>query len=655
MALALLSEDYTSSSAQARSFRFDIGSNRYFRVAVGAKQTRESQGARLLSDTTWVSPLNGPLEPSALGRGRISIPEQVFDRENRWVQLMSYRTSDKSGPAVSQPLQSSGALALQPAAGFAMSAPTAGAAWSAGSDTQTTPRSSRHVEAPLSEAMFLQGLMSILPSILPDVGRLIGRFSGSGSADAARSQLANPQTIELITQILQAIGQGGRGTSNAQALSRARSNASARMRVAQAQALPALLPLLGTIMPALQQVATPETIQAVLSQPTQHMQTIINGLKDFAKLGIESHEQDLRHLRELNPGVDDPALDALLQSLSLGMAASAGPGEFKYRRSEKVKLHLTAPPVQTLFGRPRSLYRHGAALGFPLRVELPERDGRSPTLDPAVVHLEIKSADSLDVVITKRFRVGVVDQSGPLSPAPRLTEAECAELSADKDYLFCFVFAWKTSRGETVGVPIHHRARLVREVMFDRIEAGGETVALSDPVADRDYWHRLWAGQATSEAKRFQAEIKYHTVMRSDGADQHARLETRSADRAKDASLHSRELRLKSGMEYAPVGLNRLRSRLMPGEPALDQAQLNALSGDDLAEAISRVARAPLSLRGRKGASLAIWAYPVVRLSEIVLRRVVDTSPDGAVTRLEDRRVRLPLPHAMRFIGTGSS
>ncbi|MEQ8403461.1 MAG: hypothetical protein RKE49_00075 [Oceanicaulis sp.] len=659
MALAILTEEPFQATPGARGFRIDIGSNRYFRLAVGGRETRERQGARLLAAPVWTSPMQGPLEPQSLGRARASIPDRVFDRDNRWVQLMSYRTAEREGPAVSSILESAGAMSAPPApagfapAGFAQSASAAG-----GRDpghTQAEPRPARHVEAPVSEAMFLQGLMSLLPTVLPDIGRLIGRFTNAGGGDAARAQLANPETIELITQILQAVGQGGTGAAGAgpaaQALSQARAAATARARLSRGQALPALLPLLGTIMPALQQVATPETIQAILSQPTQHMQTIINGMKDFARLGIESHEQDLRHLRELNPGVVDENLHQLLMSMSLGAAS----GGLEYRRSERVRLHLDAPPVHTLAGRPRSAYRHGAALGFALRVELPERDGRSPRLDPAIVQLEIKCAQTLDVVMSKRFRLGVVDRSGPLAPAPRLTAAESAELQPDKDYLFCFVFAWKTRRGDTVGAPLQHRARLVREVMFDRVEAGGETIALSDPGADRDYWHRLWAGQAREDAKRFEAEIKYLTVLRVDGSDQHARMETRVGERAKDGALHTRELRLKSGMEYAPAALNRLRARLAPGEPDLDAATLEALAGSDLAEIVSQSARAPLSLRGRRGAGLALWAYPVMRLSTIVLRRVAETTPDGAVARLEEVRVRMPLPHAMRFIATGSS
>ena len=66
MALAWLS--YEGTDGGQRRFRFDIGVNRYYDYAIGAKETLRQGGFMILRDRYFESPMLGPLPETALGR-----------------------------------------------------------------------------------------------------------------------------------------------------------------------------------------------------------------------------------------------------------------------------------------------------------------------------------------------------------------------------------------------------------------------------------------------------------------------------------------------------------------------------------------------------------------------------------------------------------
>ncbi|MRT18649.1 hypothetical protein F3C99_17160, partial [Vitellibacter sp. q18] len=96
--------------------------------------------------------------------------------------------------------------------------------------------------------------------------------------------------------------------------------------------------------------------QSIIDAPQRMTGQIINGITDFARLGLQADQQLQEHLRALNPGVDDPALHQLLAGLSLGMTARRGRD---YKRVRSVRLMLDHAPTQVVFGREVSLYQQG--------------------------------------------------------------------------------------------------------------------------------------------------------------------------------------------------------------------------------------------------------------------------------------------------------
>ncbi|NND03972.1 MAG: hypothetical protein HKN91_14420, partial [Acidimicrobiia bacterium] len=264
MGLAHLEWDGVGDGTQR--FKLDLGTNQYYRWAVGSGESDERYGMQLMSDTTHVSGLEGPLAERSRGRTVLNIPSEMFDKDGTHVQLMSYRNELMHSPALSNPVRvptyaGSGRdpEAWLPELAFATDAGSA-----APSRYRATP--------PMSESLFLGAIVSALPKLLPGVGSLVrnvlpqaGEFasnllntlrqSGSGGG-SDQSPTASTDPASIIRQILEALAGSaspgaapapGATTSPAAAAPGQQAQASS---YAEAQALPiaALLPLLQSVL-----------------------------------------------------------------------------------------------------------------------------------------------------------------------------------------------------------------------------------------------------------------------------------------------------------------------------------------------------------------------------------------------------------------------
>ncbi len=692
MALALLSfED--SGEPGGRSFRFEIGRNRFYRFAVGNEERRQRHGIELLAEPVWVSELGGPLPERSLGRGRFSIPEEVFTREARFVQMMSYRTDNLDGPAVSRIVESARPLpnGHDPLGWGDLRADKAAAASRLGPNREhpfgaLSAGSGRVLSRPMdyrvrrvSHAMFLDNLLALLPGLLQPVSALlrnIGPAFAPNDASTVGRAVTSPETLRQLTELIAAIANSqasARGDGHVQAPtapappSPARAQGmslSARWRHAQtrgfgmsspgpyatAQALP-LLALAPMLMPLLQQVLNPQTVQALLDAPSRSAQTVINGLLDAARIGIQADQAQLDHLRQLNPGVDDPGLDQLLMNMSLSLSGRR-PG-LDFKRVERVRLAFEGLTGLSLNGQTRVLFAAGRPLRFPVSVELPRlKSGAPPTLHPAVVQLQIKNHDTLDVVIEKRFSVPPVTASGSLPVVPEISIDEAARLQRDKTYLVSVALVWKSARGEKRGTLITSRLDLIGGAVFDRVDDTGPVIDLSDPVRFREYWHRVWTGRLSRDAKRYAVEVSYLVAPAPVGRVENARLDTETRFAPKEGSLHTVGGRLKSGMELSSTALNQLLSALAPERRPLEAEELSALDHPEFRERLSLGARHPISLRGQEGEAVAIWAFPAMRLATVMLATVEAINGNGHVTKLGEKAVTVPIPALLHLVGT---
>lgn len=403
------------------------------------------------------------------------------------------------------------------------------------------------------------------------------------------------------------------------------------------EAMSPLLAALPALMPLLQQVLTPQTVQSLIDAPQKMTGQVISGITDFAKLGIQAHEKELEHLRALNPGVNDPALDQLIASMSMGLSSS---GPAQYRRVPGVRLDFDGAEAQMLFGRSRVLYRRGQALQFPLRVATPKRIAK--------VHLalEIKHADTLKVLWQDEQSLGEVG-GGPLPVTPRIEADAVGRLASGVDYIVVATLRWRNKRGTRLGTSMQQRISLVGEYAFDRVEETGEPIALADFERDRDYWHKIWEYDFSPETRRVALKARYYFVL-SPKRTNNARLDTRVT--SEDDGPRSLA-RLRAGMELSLYALNHLMSRLAPDASPLGESELEALSGEDFVERFNQAGAYQALFKGRPRERAALWAYPEFKLQTLVLAHAADVDANGQVSRLAERRVRFPVPVMMHFVG----
>ena len=688
MALAILRPSRVPGPAGAVHFTADLGSNRFFQVAVGDDAVDNSGGVPLLGAPQYNGPIVGPLPESSLGRTEFDIPVGRFDRTHRVVQLTSFRTRAGAGPAYSDLVRVGVAPPARddlPPLAFSLrdemdpytSDPAFGApaAW-----RRAAPMAYREVQ-PMSGAMFwgsllpmLSGLAAkILPALtggggspLGAIGSLLGGAGsplgalgsllggGAGSTGGGKgaetavappslSSLVKPETVQLIMQLLQQL-QNPAGVAGAPAGANTKSLAQAAPEYSHAAIAP-LLAALPALMPLLEKVLTPETIKAVLdhTDPTKIIGAVKETVTEVGKLGLEHDKQEMEHLRALNPMGVHGAVDDLLKdmglSASLAVADAEESGGPAYRRVESVELSFANVSPVMIHGRSRVCYRAGDEIAFPLDLKTPR-----PVAN-ARLSLVVKDPASRKVLVRKQFTVPQA-AAGRLATRVALGKNDIAPLKSGEEYLVCAYLIWPNARKKPIGTSRSQLITVLDEYIFDRVE-DGKVVPLNDVSKYRPFWHKVWQGSFSKELFKVDFEGKYYYVL-DPSQTVNTPIET-TTTYGKDEG-HVKRGRLQSGMNTTIGALNALLPQLSTGK-SLGEAQLSALASSDFVTRFNCAARFSATLSGKAGMSGAIWIYPEVRLNELVLYRAASTDADGHVRELTEERVHFPMPVTIHVIG----
>lgn len=630
-------------------FRIDTGRNRWYAYAIGEGSRKLRNGLALLDVRSHTSELLGPLDESEDGRAELEVPSRLFVGRNRSIQLMSFRTPGRDGPALSEivevPPVSEGwddgsadlpeiSMTRSLAASFPPPAPPT---LSRQTSAVPTVRRALAPARPLSTAQFLDGLMALIPQILPAAGSILGGLLKSGGSAAAPA--AGPGAAELqkfLAQLLEAIAPAKAPTAPA-------AKAEAKSRYSEAAVAPAVVAALPALMPLLQQVLTPETIKGLFNMvdPKNVLGAVTDAVTSVGKLGLDANKQELEHLRALNPGVDDPALNQLL--LSLGTSLSEPRTNPRYRRVPSVRLSFSDLVETIVEGRPVTAFLRGRDLSFPLSVRTPR------PLPEARLTVVLKDAVTLEPLARSRSVVPP-GAAGPLPVVPSFPAADLQRLEAGRDYLVCAHLIWRAKGGEKVGAAMTHSIHVVGEYGTDAVEASGDPVPLDDVNRYRAFWHKVWEDGFDDGRRRIELEARYITLMEPDRTT-NARVET--VVKSSPAGVRKEEGRLKSGMVLSPNALNELIPGISGGQ-MLDAAELAALTTPSFVKRFGLTARSRVSFSGRRGTTVALWVFPEVRLATIVLQRAAEVDPAGQVLRFEPRRVSFPIPAKVHFIGTSS-
>jgi hypothetical protein len=676
MALALLR--FADTRGGEARFDVELGRNRWYVYAIGDATTEQVHGIEVLADPAVTSELIGPLPPEARGRTTLAVPVEAFSRERRFMQLMSFRTQDRIGPAVSS-------VTAVPPGAWRLGGGTAKAA------SLAPPRRLRAtrgtvpftlVEAtsrgPYSTAMFWGALLSALPAIIPMVAPLVsnllkGLMGGAGGGgDAAGGQggglgpitglieqvgqlLQKPEAKDVLQKLLGSIAQpqAGGGTAIQSSLP----GVHIRPTLAHAQFIdggiitgPALAGLLGGAMPALlpmlQGMAGPGMFNTLFSGGSP--ERTLAGLTDLV---MDPNQRQYTRLWQHTPQVGPNVLPALLVQMQTAAPTSPMPA---YRRVGGVKLAFDGLVSQTVNGTARVLFRSGRDWTFAVSLATPKPISR------AELHWQVKHPLTLAtlahaVVTHERL------ETGPLPPVV-IPAATLASLAPD-DYPISVALIWRNRKGERIGARQPAIITLAGEFLFDRTEdvptdtggseddaeeaKAGEPIALADVQAHRDYWHKIWEGGFTDQTHARRIECKYYYAL-EDRRDV-ARMQT--IGRRAQGEQGEPVLRLKTGLLLGAEPLNALLPTL--GDvPAVDAERLAALRSPDFRRRFAQAALARLTLRGRSGERAALWVYPEMKLQRVVLKRAAAVDGSGQITELAEEAVTFPMPVLAHFIAT---
>lgn len=297
-------------------FAVDIGTNRFYSYTIGDKDVLSNKGLKRIQNPHFKSELIGALPKSNLGRTILEIPGDRFDRKNRYIQVTSFRTKQRIGPAISDIIsiipisndsQNSQNILFTPAISFSMQ----------NQSLETVPFSYRETK-PISSAMFLGALKSLIPQVLPAVkkalpvvsellptalpmlGSLVGAVAGNNTnEDGTESQpggisqiiqaASNPETAQLIASLLQQV----------------------ESKIPAATTVPKVLP------------ATPQPVGArvISAKPTAAIPANSN-LRRIPKPALVS-QPPRNTKRRMSRGKNIPTSMSVESNLSQGMAASA--------------------------------------------------------------------------------------------------------------------------------------------------------------------------------------------------------------------------------------------------------------------------------------------------------------------------------------------
>lgn len=688
MALALLTPSRVPGSPGTVAFRVDLGRNRFFQYAIGDATVDKDRGFPVLGAPSFMSPILGPLPNESFGRTTLEIPVTRFDREHQSLQLRSYRTKDRQGPALSD-------IVRVPIGGKPLpnDIPPIAIGMRHDMDAYTIDTYSEPLAAPapwgparamayrevrpVSSAMFLGSILPALSGIVAKVapaitgflkgggGKLIGDLiggltkpgavAGGGGTATVAEPIIKPETAALLQQLLQQLAQPGTAaqppaptpgteTSKATALAVSRRYATAS-GYSHAAVAPALLAAIPALMPLLEKVLTPETIKGILdtANPTKIIGAVTDSVKEIGKLGLDFDKQSNEHLRALNPmGVHAP-VDDLLKGMgfatSLGHGVTREKGEPAYRRVESVELNFAGASPVMIHGRSRVCYRAGQQIAFALDVKTPR------PIAEATIAVAVKDPETRKILVRKSTPVSAV-QNGRLPKRVELTADEIKALQIGEEYLVCIYLTWKNSKGKVIGTSRTQMITLVGEYTFDRVE-DGKVVPLNDVSKYRAFWHKVWQGSFSKDFFKLDFEAKYYYVLEPK-ADKNAPIETKVQIADEDERV--RRGRLKSGMTTTLAALNELIPQISTGK-ALNEAHLEALRSSDFVARFNTAARTRAALSGKAGVSAALWVYPEVKLHEIVLFKAASTDADSHVRELTEERVHFPIPVTLHVIG----
>lgn len=698
MALAVI--QYQGTQGGQHQFKADIGTNHFFQYLIGGRRQKH-RGLERVEEISYQSPVfamrNGG---KALMKTRfpLAIPERLFDRQQSFVQLVSFKDKQGRGRALSNIIR---VMPTAHSAAYSMSLEIKNM-----EHISVKNKAFCYREPRLSQGMFIDSIISTLPNV---IGPIVNSLVNKGSSSNGTSQI-----VGAVADLLKKVSsppppptplKPAKGVGKPQTAAGKMSAAISKAQSTEGMAA-------GTwtkLRPLLEKIISPETLETIVDHPEKVLRTISDALlkelnqlkkktaastltgggkmavskslapsyseakafpllaalpvlaplvKDLLNTGLKQEQEQNRHLEALNPGVDadTESNERILASMSL--AALTGP-KLPFATNPKLDIEFVQVNTVELQGKSRVVYKKQDDLYFPVKVSTQAPNPPKRPIPKVIVQLIVQDGENMEVLVEKKFRLRDV-AIGSTLPDIHLTQEEAANLPVNKDLKIEVSFIWRGAKsGRNHGTFKNHFITLIDDYIFDRIgNQIGDPVALNDIVKHRAFWHKVWEGSGQN-GRRWNTdfEVKYYYALDFDEAGV-SRLETRqqiledNAVQEQDPSRRRVSAKLKSGLELSLDALN----KLLPGmsKPALPEAQLRALKSPELQKSYHLSARINLEMKGKNGETGTIWAYPEMSLHQLHLVGPSEVNDLGQVVALNEVVVSFFRPSSIHFIGTKS-
>lgn len=697
MALAILElRDLDDASAH---FRIDTGTNPWFTIRFG-RGTRQLAGFAQIDGAVAETPLRRNEKAGLLDTSlNVRVPVPPLRGEAAFAQLLTFRTQDRAGPALSRVVQVAGTpdAAAVPEYDFSLAQV---AAMSVPVSTETFQRPRSIACRTHAEQLTAPALGDLLTEVMrvagPLVLGLLQQPAAGGTAPAGGSggtAPASPQLLGIIEAILRRIP-GLSGLSGQQSLfiQPPRNRFGDRRALSQPFVFGIDDALIGAaigqviqILPALANAAGQKRVQLQANQnklvsdiiSDVNRRLLLQQILDAQRASAGSAGQpDLSALAALleqagaqpaapapapagtapAPVAPAPAPPATGQSLSIG--AAPGDGTDAAPAARATAAFVTAPALP-FNGREHLLLARGRQISLDVKLVVGEPVPAKP-LPKAIVSVVVKRSSDQSVIAEKVVKqrdlaagasVTVVFSPEDLQSAP---SAEPLSLLAQ--------IRWRTGSGRVVNAVGSTEAVLVDQFFVKaRGTALGPERELTDMERYRAFWNKVWESPALDAAAEehkllwaLDATLKYSVLVSGKEAS-NGLMETRflAGEEGPSGVTARTQGRMKSGIELSADELNKLAVLWDASQP-LDEAHLAPLRGADVLTAGGGEIVQRVQFEGKAAERGLLWLVPVLSPVEFTLGTVQTADERGQVTAVAEESVRLPLPVAVRVLGLKS-
>lgn len=690
MALAYLRLDDNAPGV----FRFwaDIGTNRFYQYRIGKSKTRR-QGVDVLDEPIFASSLAENDKRTLFDSGfRFDVPANLLQHPARFIQLWSFKDESGKSPAFSK------IIGVRPHYPDALPPNMLKNKYAMSASSQINNPECRSVsfafgESKFSSAMWWQAILPVLkvaaPVVLPHVvSWLASKLPKSDQAQSGQPQQAaggqegsNLELSGIVQAVLAALQKGGANAPTAEQKSLSQSfsrtgnrafssgfsyktiqqgQSEGRDPYSQTKALPGLLlPLLDSVFPKLFNQG-PDLLSTAGDSGAKLLNAIrpesldekketnafISGL--FAEMNKRAMMEDmLRHLQSQPPGTATgnlPALAGLTTGQSIGDS----------HISTAIKLRFKKDGNLAVNGKNKNVFLRTRAIKLWLLAEVPGMHPPARPIPKSMVRLRVKDMLTGKLLLEKQYKFKDVRLQAELELP--LSEDDLQALPPNIDLIMSAKYSWVGKNGDVRHAePVKCPLYLINGAFLKGVgEAEGASVALTDPLKYRNFWHKVWEGDSNG-ARRWEINFdsKYYTYYRYD-ADTNGRVETKIKAGSPVDSSDDRNTglqgKLKSGLEISPVALNALLPEISP-YPALSPDQLLALRTDDLSPLQNQVATYRIQMRGKKEDKGIVWVYPEISIHRMSIQRPAQINDNGQVLAASEETVHFPRISHIHFLG----